>query len=177
MKKRDAILLPGLKLNPDGSPKAELILRIQKAYELHKKGLAPVIIACGGDAAGVGVSEAEVIRAHLTFLGVPKECVIIEDKSLITAENFINAARIPGTGKNVLLVTSDYHMLRALVLCRRAGFRPKGCSVKTGGKKSKKRVLELLGILDALCGWQDEGKTRPKPVSRFKDWAIKHLSD
>lgn len=71
----DAILLLGLKLEPDGSPRQELLLRIQKAAECYFKGLAPLIIPCGGQTPGTPVSEAAVMRRELLQLNVPETAI------------------------------------------------------------------------------------------------------
>ncbi|MBQ4227739.1 MAG: YdcF family protein [Clostridia bacterium] len=177
MRRFDVILLPGLRLEADGRPRRELLDRVSAAADLWHRGLAPKIVACGGDAAGVGVSEAQVIRQKLLELGVSPEAIVTEDASLITAENFQNAVRLVGRGARAALCTSDYHMARARLLCRRAGFKPKGFKVKTPGGAGKRKLLllEALGILDALCGWQDEGRKRPKRVERFKNWVAGKL--
>ena len=177
MKGFDVILLPGLKLEADGQPRKELLDRVCAAARLWHKGLAPRIVACGGDAAGAGISEAQVMRRALLDLGVAREAIVTEDASLITAQNFQNAAKLVGRGARAALCTSDYHMARARLLCRRAGFRVKGFKVKTPGGAGKRKLflLEALGILDALCGWQDEGKKRPERVERFKSWVAGKL--
>ena len=179
MKQFDVILLPGLRLRPDGSPRHEMGLRVQKAFEVWKETKAPRIIACGADTAGTGVSEAETMKRMLVQKGVPEECVLTEDASFITAENFRNAVSITGPGARAALVTSDYHMPRARLLCKKAGFHVKGFKARTpaGLGKITKRLLEALGILDALCGWQDEGKARPRGVEKFKNFLTRNLRD
>ncbi len=179
MKTFDVILLPGLRLREDGQPQPEMRLRARKAFELWEKGLAPKIVACGGDAAGAGVSEAGMLRRMLIDMGVPDEAIITEDASFITAENFRNAARLVGKGARAALCTSDYHMTRAKLLCRREGFQVKGFKARTplSAYKLKLRLLEALGILDALCGWQSEGAQRPAPVERFKNYLTRTLRD
>lgn len=164
----EVILLPGIRLNDAGEPKPEMLRRANKAFEVWQRRHVP-IVCCGADTAGVGISEAEVLRRILAEKGVPDSDIIKEDKSLITAQNFENAAAITGRGKKAAVVTSDYHMARSKILARKAGFRVRGFKAPTpGGKnKNRKRVLELFGILDALCGWQT-GKPRPAGVERFK---------
>ncbi len=173
-----AILLPGIRLNDDGSAPEEMALRVDRAFKAWKNGAAPLIIACGGDAAGAGESEAHRMKSMLTALGVPEDCVLAEDTSLVTAENFQNAARLIGKGAPCALVTSDYHMPRAKLLAKRSGFRVlKTFKARTpaGIYKAKRRLLEFLGVLDALCGWQDEGRRRPRAVEKFKEFMRRSL--
>ena len=60
----------------------------------------------------------------------------------------------------MLVVTSDYHLPRAVMTARRVGFRADGKAAKTADR-AKKMLMEACYILDLLLGWQDEGKGRP----------------
>lgn len=68
--------------------------------------------------------EADYAVQILSDLGVPKERVEVEDKSRNTGENaaFSKTLADPGPGDRWLLVTSAYHMPRAIGLFRAAGF-------------------------------------------------------
>ena len=70
------------------------------------------------------------------------------------------ASCLAAEGKRVLVVTSDYHLPRAVMTARRVGFRADGAAAKTTGK-AKKMLMEACYVLDLLLGWQDEGKCRP----------------
>jgi len=63
--------------------------------------------------------------------GVPEEIIHLEDRSRITIENVRNAVALLGEGKRVALVTSDYHVERALDDCRRAGLDAYGVGAVT----------------------------------------------
>ena len=172
-----AVLLPGIRLNEDGSPSDEMRLRVDKAYEVWQKiGQIP-IVALGADAAGVGVSEAQMMKRLLMEKGVPEKNILAEDNSFVTAENFLNARAYIDKGERCALITSDYHMARAKLLARKAGFKVKGFKARTPGGKRKRRlrILELFGIIDALCGFQNEGRTRPAGVEKFKRFMSEKL--
>ena len=125
--KYDAILLLGLKLNADGTPKHELTLRIETAADCWKKRLAPLIIPCGGQTPDTPVSEAAVMRDALVALGVPESAIHMEDRSLITVENLLNAREMLGKKHpRVLIVTSDYHLPRAMALANDQGLEAAG---------------------------------------------------
>jgi len=165
-KKYDALLLLGLKLNEDGTPKHELKLRIAKAAECYHRGLAGLIIPCGGRTPGTPVTEADVMKAELIRLGVNESDIHCEDKSQITVENFINARAMLPQGKmpHVLIVTSDYHMLRSRLICRYSA------GMHASGKKAHiplkyKRVAihnEPLHLIDYVCGYQSGKRNRPQ---------------
>ena len=118
--KYDAILVLGLKLHPDGSPAHELILRCETAVRCWKNGMAPIVIPCGGQTEGTPISESTVMASLLMNLGVPAEAIRREKLSQITVENFRNAKKMLADRERprVLIVTSDYHVQRALWIAR-----------------------------------------------------------
>ena len=65
-------------------------------------------------------TEAMAMRQFLLALGVPDDRIVMEGKSLNTIENMRETRALVGTAK-VALVTSGYHMPRALRLARAAG--------------------------------------------------------
>lgn len=158
----DAILLLGLRTDPDGAIREELTDRAKRASELFSSGAAPVIVACGGFTGGE-MSEAEALSNALFRFGVDAAHVILENESRNTFENFQNAAQIIGSGKSVAVVTGDYHAFRAYLAARRAGFRARVYAVHTprGRIKHIRRALELLAAADLVLGWEDPGRNRP----------------
>ncbi len=75
-------------------------------------------------AADSALSNAAVARQALTELGIAPERVVYEDKSRNTFENAVYAMDVvkPRKEENWLLVTSAYHMPRALQCFRAAGW-------------------------------------------------------
>jgi uncharacterized SAM-binding protein YcdF (DUF218 family) len=97
--------------------------RIWQAARLWRRGAAPRIIVSGGTFSPgneAATTEAEAMRVFLLDLGVPSEAITDEGKSINTIENIRNVKAIVGDGR-VALVTSAFHMPRALQLARRAG--------------------------------------------------------
>ena len=70
--------------------------------------------------------EASVARRLWSELGVPDDLVITEDKSRNTYENALFTQRLlhPGAGEKWLLVTSAWHMPRAIGCFRALGMNP-----------------------------------------------------
>lgn len=98
--------------------------RIWLAARLYHDGVAPLIVVSGGGFlaihGGLATTEAEAMRVFLTALGVPSESIMSEGESLNTIENLRYVHRIVGD-QPVALVTSGYHMPRALKIARAAG--------------------------------------------------------
>lgn len=95
--------------------------RVWYAARLYHRGVAPRIIVSGGTLLTLTASattEAEAMRRFLVDLGVPTEAIVSEGDAMNTIENIRNVRRMVGDGR-VALVTSAYHMPRALLLARR----------------------------------------------------------
>ena len=126
----DAIVVLGGVISPANPPEQpepdlhEQADRIWQAARLFRRGVAPRIIVSGGSfvaaRGGPPATEAEAMRVFLLDLGVPADAITDEGKALNTIENIRNVRAIIGHGK-VALVTSAYHMPRALRLAARAG--------------------------------------------------------
>ena len=96
--------------------------RLWQAARMYHRGVAPRIIVTGGTYAGEGTtpaSEASAMRLFLKNLGVPDDAIIEEGKALNTLQN-IALVRDLVQDKQVALVTSAYHMPRALRAARQA---------------------------------------------------------
>ena len=65
-------------------------------------------------------TEAEAMRRFLNDLGVPDRAIVSEDRSLNTIQN-IERVREMVKNKRVTLVTSAFHMRRAMRIAQRAG--------------------------------------------------------
>ena len=109
------------------------------------------IIYSGGSGAliyGEG-NEAPLALALLESLGVAAERIALEDRSRNTIENAIFSKTIaqPKSGQRWLLVTSAYHMPRAVGAFRSAQFpvEPYPVDWRTRGKEDVFRLFATLG--------------------------------
>lgn len=112
--------MPPERLEPDLSDAAD---RVWEAARLYRRGTAPrVVVSGGGFMARPGqpeTTEAEAMRGFLIALGVPDSAIILEPTSINTIGNIRNVRALVKDGK-VALVTSGYHMPRALRLAANA---------------------------------------------------------
>lgn len=169
----DAIVLLGVELAADDEPTEEMHARVRAAAAAFARGEAGRIVACGGVLPGHTRAEADVMAGLLARHGVPEGRILREDRSRDTMENLRFAARLPGMakGQRILVVTSDYHRLRAVLTARRVGFRARGVGVRLPRDAgwSALRLKEWAYTLDLLMGWQDEGRARPAWTYRLFD--------
>lgn len=104
--------------------------RIDKAIFVYKKDPSPtILIPSGGKGSDEKISEAEAMKKYLVGQGIPESDIILEDQSATTFENlrFSKAIIDSREGrKYTALVTSNYHVYRALRYCRKAGLKCKG---------------------------------------------------
>ena len=99
--------------------------RIDKAIEVYQKDpTPPIMIPSGGQGSDETISEAEAMARYLKEKGIPEDKIILEDQSTTTFENLENSKAIIDSRegpKYTALVTSNYHVYRALRYCRRVG--------------------------------------------------------
>jgi uncharacterized SAM-binding protein YcdF (DUF218 family) len=85
---------------------------------------AQIIFSGGTDPSSPGPSEAAVVKQYFVSFGIPADRISIEERSQTTEENARFTAHLinPTPQSRWLLVTSAYHMPRAMGTFRRAGF-------------------------------------------------------
>ena len=84
------------------------------------KAIEPILIPSGGKGHDEEISEAEAMEQYLIEHGIPQDHIIREDRSTTTRENLIFSKKIideRAADPYVALVTSNYHVYRALSLC------------------------------------------------------------
>ena len=161
----DAILLLGVALKKNDEPTDELRARVKKAAEVYRKlgGQVP-IMPCGGVAKGHKRTEAEVMAELLAAEGVPTEAIRAESKSRTTMENFRNAQALLGDKARVLVITSDYHVRRAVKTAKRVGMRARGVGAPLPHDALWicNRMLERRWMTELKRGWLDYPGARPE---------------
>lgn len=100
--------------------------RMTAAFALARAYPDLKVVFTGGIAAvaGAGLTEAQRAKIFFTEMGLASDRVRYEDKSRTTYENATNSATMPGVDKNRpwLLLTSAYHMPRAMAVFQRVGW-------------------------------------------------------
>ena len=86
---------------------------------------ARLVFSGGSGFLGGGESEADIVSRHADAIGVPRSRLILENRSRNTRENAAFSAALihPKPEERWLLVTSAWHMPRAVGCFREAGFR------------------------------------------------------
>ena len=147
-KKCGCIIVLGAKVHPDGSMSKSLQYRCEAAMTAWESGAALRLILCGGKVGEAPCSEASVMQKFLTQKGMPAEALILEDQSQNTVENlkFAKAIMEQNGFADAAIVTSDYHVQRAIWIARKFSIR--ACGVPA---KSPQRLYHRLKCLCREC--------------------------
>jgi uncharacterized SAM-binding protein YcdF (DUF218 family) len=128
----DGIILLGGSVEAADSASRSTIIANESAERLldtvqlaHRYPNARILVSGGGGTVfGDGVAEAPIIAGYLKSVGIDPARILIEDRSRTTAENaiFSREAAKPREGERWLLVTSAWHMPRAVGVFEKADF-------------------------------------------------------
>lgn len=106
-----------------GHPSPVYRARLDHAYDLFQRGLAPVIITTGGAGKDPHYSEGQVGRDYLEARGIPDVNLIAETQGGNTDESTQRVAVIMHANAmhSGLLVSDAYHLYRAKQMMAREG--------------------------------------------------------
>jgi uncharacterized SAM-binding protein YcdF (DUF218 family) len=101
-----------------------LLSRGYTAIRYLNKNPETRVIVTGGQGVGENISEAESLRRLLLENKIDKDRIFLEDKSKNTRENFIFSNELYNLlDKKIIVVTSDYHMFRALSVAKKLKYK------------------------------------------------------
>ena len=123
-KKYDCLLVLGAAVRPDGSPSPMLEDRLRGAVALYKAGVSDIVLLSGDDS-GDDYDEVSCMERYCLENGVPKEAIVRDDIGFSTSESVYNAVRTLGY-KNIMVVTQEYHLYRAMYMIKRMGAEADG---------------------------------------------------
>lgn len=133
----DAVIVLGAGLKNDG-PSRTLQARLKKAAEYLHENEHSVVVVTGGLGTGQRVTEAQAAADFLISIGVDESRIYKEEKSTSTLENLRFAKDILeselGFAENQytsLVVSSDYHIFRALKVAKQVGLQAQGLGSKS----------------------------------------------
>jgi uncharacterized SAM-binding protein YcdF (DUF218 family) len=147
----------------DGRPSPVFRARLDHAYDLYKRGVAPLIITLGGTNKDE-YSEGAVGREYLVSLGVPSSAIIAETESRSTEEQAHRIAVIARANnlRRLIVVSDGTHLFRIHEICAADGLNvlvsPRTrVSIGTGGDEIKRLAHEILSYtawrLAGLATW------------------------
>lgn len=146
----DIALVMGAGVRRDGQPTPVLRGRLDVARQLYAAGKVPRILVSGSSDSR-GYSEPLVMRDYLVAHGVSKEDVDTDEFGVDTWQSCRNAVH-DFQIRRATVVTSDFHLPRAVALCRRAGIDAYGVGhdaaadglLRVAAKGSRREVLATI---------------------------------
>lgn len=117
-------LVLGAAVLPDGTPSAFLAGRLDVARRLFTAGTVQVILV-SGDNMAPEYNEPDAMRRYLIDAGVPADRVVADYAGFDTYDSCARAKRIFNVS-DLIVVTQDYHLPRAVGTARRLGLNAHG---------------------------------------------------
>jgi vancomycin permeability regulator SanA len=132
-----------------GKPSPVYRARLDHAYALYHRGIAPIIITLGGNG-GDNHTEGAVGRQYLMVMGVPQEDVIAETESRSTVDSARRVEIIARANnlKRLVIVSDATHLFRIHEVCTADGIdvltSPRPRVEIEGGADEKSRIAHEI---------------------------------
>jgi len=112
----------------NGRPSPVLKARLDHAFSLYERGLAPRLITTGGAGGDPQFTEGEVGRDYLVKRGVRSEDIIVESEGGSTVHSVVAVSEIMRRMglKSVIVVSDGYHIFRVEKILEHEGMTVRG---------------------------------------------------
>jgi uncharacterized SAM-binding protein YcdF (DUF218 family) len=144
---------------PGGELPLFSLMRTVKGIELYKKGYANKILFSGrtGNPNPLKIPEENGMARVAVNLGVPRQAILLEDKSTRTYESALQTAKMMKENNltTALLVTSAAHMKRSMLSFEHAGVKVFAAPVEpveTYVNDSMERLLFFRAVMREYAG-------------------------
>jgi SanA protein len=146
----DAILVLGAYVYPDGTTSDMLTDRLNQGYELYAGGKAPKILV-SGDHGRKDYDEVNAMKSFLKNKGVPSQDIFMDHAGFSTYESVYRARDIFKV-KKVIIVTQEYHLMRAVFLARAMGLEAYGIA---SDRHDYGQVMKAYGLREIAARNKD----------------------
>lgn len=124
---RPVAIVFGAGLEPDGSPSMALRDRLDGAVAAFEAGRVPHLLMTG-DNSSTQYDEVTAMRDYVVARGVPAEAVTRDYAGFDTYDSCYRARDVFGV-RAAVLITQDYHLPRAVYVCRALGIDAVGLQI------------------------------------------------
>lgn len=125
----DYLIVLGHKLT-NNKPNRVLLYRLNGTLDYARQNNCKIIL-CGGITLNNTKSEASIMKEYLLNNKIDENRIILEDKSTDTVENISNCKEYIKSKSNIVLLSSNYHIVRSKMICKLFGLNVKGIGVYT----------------------------------------------
>jgi uncharacterized SAM-binding protein YcdF (DUF218 family) len=128
--------------------------RLDHAYDLFQRGIAPVVITTGGAASDPSFSEGGVGSDYLKRRGIPERNLIAETQGSDTAQSAMRVAVIMrANGLHSCVAVSDaYHVFRIRRLLEHEGVGPVYVSPRPDSRPHS-LAQRMYAVLREACSY------------------------
>ncbi|GAB4587897.1 YdcF family protein [Nocardia sp. IFM 10818] len=129
----DAIVVLGA-AQYDGTPSTVFEARLDQAYKLFQKGVAPLIVTVGGKQIGDNYTEAASGKNYLKSRGIDGDRILAVETGSDTLQSVeaVSKALLARGKTSVVLVSDPWHSLRTRTMARDAGLSAWTAPTRTG---------------------------------------------
>jgi vancomycin permeability regulator SanA len=132
------VLILGAGVLPDREPTQVLQSRLDTGLELFRQGKGSWFLV-SGDNRALNYNEPKAMRKWLVRRDVPPELVISDYAGRRTYDSLRRAQAVFGL-QRMIIVTSDFHLARALYLARRLGLDAYGVPAPSEAQPLRRRL-------------------------------------
>ena len=158
----DAILVLGAYVFPNGVVSTMLNDRLTVGYELYEQGKAPKLIV-SGDHGRKDYDEVNSMKSFLKDKGVPNKDVFMDHAGFSTYESVYRARDIFKVQK-VIIVTQEYHLMRAVYVARALGMEAYGVAADRQDYGQAMKMYKLREIAARNKDFLWTNVIKPKPT-------------
>jgi vancomycin permeability regulator SanA len=160
----EAIIVLGANTNADGAPTAALSDRLVTAVRLYREGKAPRVLLTGDDGQ-MKMDELTTMRRIALEQGIEESAITVDPHGYRTYESCKRANQIFNL-QSAIVVTQDFHLPRALYLCRNFGLDVQGVAADL---QTYQRInyYTWRDYLASFKAWIDLNLWPPKPPVNY----------
>lgn len=127
-------------------PSLPLQSRLKAALHLYRHGVVRTFVVSGGQGVDETVSEARSMKRFLLLNGVSPEVIFEDIWSKDTWENLRNSKQVMTHAglRTAVIVTSDYHLPRALAVARTLGMEVSGYAAYSTRREFQSAMREVF---------------------------------
>lgn len=146
----DAIIILGAAINTPA-----LSNRTKEGLKIYEQGKADVMVLSGGKIADEDISEAQYMEKVIKKNSREKVNYILEEQSHNTYDNIKNSKAKLGDKDSVIVVSDAFHLARAVLMAKRAGFETVYWSAPSSGYYRRPELRfyyfrELIAMLNYI---------------------------
>ncbi len=156
-----AAVVFGAGLTASGGPTTVLKDRVATAVRLYQSGKIEKILM-SGDNRYINYNEPGAMKAYALELGMPQEDIVLDYAGRRTYDTCYRAGAIFGLNE-VILVTQEFHLARALYTCNALGLQAVGVAPDQRAFRDEK-FWKLREVFASLIAMIQIHITHPEPV-------------